>query len=121
MSLGTPVVSSDVTALPEVAGGAAVLLSPDDPDAWEEAMTRMLHDGDERQRLTDLGRRHVAAFTWRRSADAVLSAYRALAADAGRADATGDRADEGAADGVGDGHEDTAEVAAEDVDGEITS
>jgi alpha-1,3-rhamnosyl/mannosyltransferase len=109
MSLGTPVVSSDVTALPEVAGGAAVLLSPDDPDAWEEAMTRMLHDGDERQRLTDLGRRHVAAFSWRRSADSVLAAYRALEADV---DTPGD---------AGDGHEERAEVVAEDADGEVTS
>jgi glycosyltransferase involved in cell wall biosynthesis len=78
MSLGTPVVSADVTALPEVAGGAAVLLSPDDPGPWEAAMTRMLHDGDERRRLTNLGHRHAAAFTWRRSADAVIETYRSV-------------------------------------------
>ena len=77
MSLGTPVLSSDAAALPEVTGGAATLLGVDDPQAWDEAMTRMLQDGEERARLAAAGREHVAAFTWRRTADATLDAYRA--------------------------------------------
>ena len=77
MSLGTPVLSSDAVALPEVTGGAATLLGVDDPQAWDEAMTRMLQDGEERARLAAAGREHVAAFTWRRTADATLDAYRA--------------------------------------------
>ncbi|HKY68215.1 MAG TPA: glycosyltransferase family 1 protein [Acidimicrobiales bacterium] len=77
MSLGTPVLSSDAAALPEVTGGAATLLGVDDPQAWDEAMTRMLQDGGERARLAAAGREHVAAFTWRRTADATLDAYRA--------------------------------------------
>ena len=77
MSLGTPVLSSDAAALPEVTGGAATLLGVDDPQAWDEAMTRMLQDGEERARLAAAGREHVAAFTWHRTADATLDAYRA--------------------------------------------
>jgi glycosyltransferase involved in cell wall biosynthesis len=76
MSLGTPVLSSDAGALGEVAGGAATLLGVDDPGAWDEAMTRMLHDGQERARLAEAGRLHVAGFTWRRTADGLFDAYR---------------------------------------------
>jgi glycosyltransferase involved in cell wall biosynthesis len=76
MSLGTPVLSSDAGALGEVAGGAATLLGVDDPGAWDEAMTRMLHDGQERARLAEAGRVHVAGFTWRRTADGLFDAYR---------------------------------------------
>jgi alpha-1,3-rhamnosyl/mannosyltransferase len=77
MSLGTPVVSSDAGALPEVTGGAARLLPVDDPEAWADAMTLMLADGDERQRLVDAGRARVVGFTWRHTADCILDAYRA--------------------------------------------
>jgi alpha-1,3-rhamnosyl/mannosyltransferase len=80
MSLGTPVLSSDAGALPEVTGGAATLLPTDDPEGWDAAMTRMLQDGDERDRLAEAGRVRVAEFTWRRTADAVLGAYRAAVA-----------------------------------------
>jgi len=80
MSLGTPVLSSDAGALPEVTGGAATLLPTDDPEAWDAAMSRMLHDGDERNRLAEAGRARVAEFTWHRTAEDVLAAYRAAAA-----------------------------------------
>lgn len=79
MSLGTPVLASHAGALPEVAGDAATLLSPDDPRAWEDAMTRVLHDGDERARLAAAGRARVARFTWGRTVAGVLDAYRAAA------------------------------------------
>ena len=80
MSVGTPVLSSDAGALPEVAGGAARLLPVDDPDAWVEGMVQMLDDGEERSRLVDAGRARVAGYTWRHTADCVLDAYRAMAA-----------------------------------------
>ena len=79
MSLGTPVLSSDAGALPEVTGGAARLLPVDDPDAWVDAMTRMLEDGEERQRLVDAGHVRVTGFTWRNKADCILDAYRSAA------------------------------------------
>jgi alpha-1,3-rhamnosyl/mannosyltransferase len=79
MSLGTPVLSSDAGALPEVTGGAAQLLPVDDPDAWVDAMTRMLEDGDERQRLVDAGHARVTGFSWRHTADCILDAYRSVA------------------------------------------
>jgi glycosyltransferase involved in cell wall biosynthesis len=82
MSVGTPVLAADVAALPEVVGGAGCLLPVDDAAAWSDAMARMLDDGDERARLAEAGRVHVAAFTWQRSAAATLAAYRAAVAGA---------------------------------------
>jgi alpha-1,3-rhamnosyl/mannosyltransferase len=79
MSLGTPVLSSDAGALPEVAGGAARLLPVDDPDAWVEGMTQMLEDGEERQRMVEAGHTRVTGFTWRHTADCILDAYRRAA------------------------------------------
>jgi alpha-1,3-rhamnosyl/mannosyltransferase len=79
MSLGTPVLSSDAGALPEVAGGAARLLPVDDPDAWVEGMTQMLEDGEERQRMVEAGHTRVTGFTWRHTADCILEAYRRAA------------------------------------------
>lgn len=77
MGLGTPVVASDAAALPEVAGGAARHVGVDDTEGWVDAMVRMLEDGEERGRLVAAGHAHVAAFTWRRTADETLAAYRA--------------------------------------------
>lgn len=80
MSVGTPVLAARVAALPEVVGDAARLLPVDDAAAWADAMTRMLDDGDERARLVEAGRAHVAAFTWHRTATQTLAAYQAAAA-----------------------------------------
>jgi glycosyltransferase involved in cell wall biosynthesis len=77
MSLGTPVVASDAAALPEVVGEGGRLVPVHDGDAWVDAMTRMLHDGEERQRLTEAGHARVAEFTWQRTARDTIAAYRA--------------------------------------------
>ena len=82
MSVGTPVLAADVAALPEVVGDAGRLLPVEDATAWADALARMLDDGDERDRMADAGRVHVAAYTWQRSAAATLAAYRAALAAA---------------------------------------
>ena len=74
MACGTPVVASDVTALPETAGGAARLAPP---DHVADAVRRLLGDAAERQRLREAGLGRAREFTWGRTArgvDAVLSA-----------------------------------------------
>lgn len=77
MSVGTPVLSSDAGALPEVAGGAAQVLPVHDAAAWTAAMNRMLEDGAERLRLAEAGRARAAGYTWARTAAQIVSAYRA--------------------------------------------
>ena len=80
MSVGTPVLAADVAALPEVVGDAGHLLPVDDAAAWADALTRMLDDGEHRDSLVEAGRAHVAAFTWRRTAEQTVAAYRAAVA-----------------------------------------
>jgi alpha-1,3-rhamnosyl/mannosyltransferase len=76
MAAGTPVVAAKTTALPEVVGPAGLLLDPDDPMAWAEAIEEVLRDAKLRARLVDAGRERAALFTARRSAAALVVAYR---------------------------------------------
>lgn len=75
MATGCPVVTSDVTSMPEVAGGAAVLCRPGDPRSIEEGIAAALDGAD---RLRDLGSRRARQFTWSATATATLDVYREL-------------------------------------------
>ena len=86
MSLGTPVLAGDAASLPEVVDRAGKLLDPDDANAWSDAMLELLHDGDERERLTAAGLQRARAFSWTTTARDTLAAYR----DAVAGDDTGD-------------------------------
>jgi glycosyltransferase involved in cell wall biosynthesis len=79
MRVGTPVLAADAAALPEVVGGAGRLVPAADPDAWTAAMTEMLTDGDERQRLAEAGHARATGFTWDAAAARTLAAYREAA------------------------------------------
>ena len=61
---GVPVLTSNVSSLPEVAGGAALLVDPSDPDAIAEGLDRLLSDEALRPALVRAGRERVALFTW---------------------------------------------------------
>jgi glycosyltransferase involved in cell wall biosynthesis len=76
MSMGTPVLAADATALPEIVGEAGRLLDPEDPDAWSAAMLDLLADGDERARLSEAGRLRAQTFSWSLTAAKTLDAYR---------------------------------------------
>ncbi len=76
MACGTPVVAADRAALPEACGGAALLVDPDDADAFAEALIRAA--GPERARLTEAGRTRAAGLSWARSAESVDAAIGAL-------------------------------------------
>jgi glycosyltransferase involved in cell wall biosynthesis len=76
MAQGTPVVCADIPALREVAGGAARLIPPDDPDAWATALDALLGDDAERARLGVAGSRRAAGFSWEQCAAATRAVYR---------------------------------------------
>ena len=73
MARGVPVVSSNRSSLPEVAGDAAVLVDPEDRRALRAAIERALRESD---RLSALGRERAARFTWERTAQLTAAAYR---------------------------------------------
>lgn len=80
MRAGTPVITSNVTALPEVAGEAALLVDPLSVDELAGAMERLERDQDLRAELVRKGQLRAAAFTWQRTAEAYLALYQELAA-----------------------------------------
>ncbi len=73
---GCPLLAADATALPEVVGGAALKLPPDDAVAWREATLRVLRDETLRAELVELGRERAARFTWDDCARRTLTVYR---------------------------------------------
>lgn len=79
---GTPVITSNTTSLPEVAGDAAWLIDPDAPATIARAIEGVLSSADTRKRMSDSGTRRLAQFSWDRCAQ---TAAGVLASAAGRA------------------------------------
>ncbi|HLW15781.1 MAG TPA: glycosyltransferase family 1 protein [Actinomycetota bacterium] len=77
MALGTPAIAARAGALPEVLGDAAVLLDPDDADAWADAMKRIEEDPIYAQEHAETGRRHALTFTWDKAAVETHAVHRA--------------------------------------------
>jgi glycosyltransferase involved in cell wall biosynthesis len=76
MIRGVPVACSNIPALVEVAGEAALTFDPNRQDEVTAAIDRLLSDRALAQRLADRGRARAAGFTWRRTAEATLEGYR---------------------------------------------
>jgi len=74
MACGCPVVTSDTSAMPETAGGAAVLSDPNEPASIARAIIEAVGPG--RDRLRDAGLRRAGQFTWGATAASTLDVYR---------------------------------------------
>ncbi len=75
MACGTPVVTSNVTSLPEVVGEAAISVSPTDTHALAQGLGRVLADEDLRLSMREQGLRRAGMFTWQRTAERTLEVY----------------------------------------------
>jgi glycosyltransferase involved in cell wall biosynthesis len=78
MACGCPVVVSTAGSLPEIAGGAALLVEPCDAGALADAVRRTLTDEATRKELTDRGLRRAAELSWERTARETLAVYAAV-------------------------------------------
>jgi glycosyltransferase involved in cell wall biosynthesis len=76
MACGAPVICSNSGPLPEVTGDAAVLLAPEDPRPWANAILRVLTDARVAERLRQDGFARAALFSWHRAALATREVYR---------------------------------------------
>lgn len=76
MVRGVPVVTSDRSSMPEVAGDAAVLVSPDDVGGLARAMRTVLDDPSRRAAMTAAGLARAAGFSWDRTAELTAASYR---------------------------------------------
>jgi glycosyltransferase involved in cell wall biosynthesis len=74
MACACPVVTSDRSAMPETAGGAAALADPEDPESIADAIVAAC--GELGPRLRELGPPRAAEFTWAATAKATLEVYR---------------------------------------------
>ena len=75
MASGTPVVTSNVSSLPEVAGDAAVLVDPYDPQAIADGIYRVLTDEGLRRDLRRKGLARARQFSWEQSVRRVREIY----------------------------------------------
>jgi glycosyltransferase involved in cell wall biosynthesis len=73
MAAGAPVVTSDVSSLPEVAGDAAAYVDPLDEESIRQVLERVLSSPQERAELSARGRERAGAFGWDRTAEAVAA------------------------------------------------
>ena len=78
MACGVPVVCSNASSLPEVAGDAALLVDPVDTDGLAGAMGRVLEDGELREEMIARGLVQAARFTWDGAARQLLAVFGAL-------------------------------------------
>jgi len=79
MACGLPVITSNRSSLPEVAGDAALYVDADDPADIAAAINRLAGDPALRAGLAEAGRRRAALFTWERAAEATASVLRRAA------------------------------------------
>ena len=76
MAAGAPVIASDIPSIREVAGDAAVLVPPDDPVAWADALDGLLADEDHGRALAKAGRLRAGQYPWAATVAATLELYR---------------------------------------------
>ncbi len=77
LAAGVPTVCSQIEPLAGIAGGAALLFDPLDPEALTGALLRLVEDCELRERLSKAGPRRAAMFSWRITAEATLEALAA--------------------------------------------
>ena len=84
MACGTPVIAANAASIPEVVGEAALLIEPDEPRAWADAIDAVIGDTDRRQRLRAAGIVRAGRFPWAATAAATLGVYRRVASEKAR-------------------------------------
>lgn len=76
MACGIPVVTSNVSSLPETVGNAALLVNPKNYEEIGNALNKLLSDSDLRKTMKRRGLQHAAKFTWKRCAEETYNFYR---------------------------------------------
>jgi len=76
MACGTPVITSNISAMPEVGGDAALCVDPTDASAIASALLKVVEDSDLRLTLSTAGRLRAASFSWDNAAAATAQVLR---------------------------------------------
>jgi glycosyltransferase involved in cell wall biosynthesis len=75
MACGTPVISSNASSLPEVAGEAAIQIAPTEVREWTQALERISNDAELRASLRERGLKQATRFTWEAAARQTYAIY----------------------------------------------
>ena len=75
MACGCPVITSNVSSLPEVTGDAAILVDPSDPKAIARAMIRVLKDDELKIEMSKRGVEQAKKFSWEKTAKDFLEVF----------------------------------------------
>ena len=75
MARDVPVITSNRSVMPEVAGDAALLVDPESPSAIADATIAALKHKRTRKRLIAAGRKRIADFTWQRTAELTIQSW----------------------------------------------
>lgn len=78
MACGCPVISSNLSAMPEVVGDADILIDPYDEKALQESMVRLSSDEKLREQLKAKGLKRASSFSWERCAQKTLEVYKKI-------------------------------------------
>ncbi len=78
MQAGTPLLSGNTGALPEVIGDGGVLLDPRNESVWAEQMSRIVLDTDLQKTLSERGRLQSKKWSWERTAEIVLKSLKRI-------------------------------------------
>ena len=76
MACGTPVVTTDVSSLPEVAGKAGRCLPPEDQERWTAELKAIKTNDEWREMAREKGLERAKLFSWARTAELTLGSYR---------------------------------------------
>ncbi len=68
MACGTPVVTSDISSIPEIVGDAAILINPHDPEHMANGLEKVVSSNSTRLALMKNGKKHVLNFDWQKTA-----------------------------------------------------
>lgn len=75
MTCGCPVVTSNVSSLPEVAGEAALLINPNNIGEISGAIRKVLNDEKLRKKMIEFGFENVKKFSWEKTAKQTIASY----------------------------------------------
>ncbi len=75
MAVGTPVITSNVSSMPEVGGEAAVYVDPTDVNDLEKKVKNLVGDKDFRKKMIDKGFKQASKFTWERCVEQTVKVY----------------------------------------------
>lgn len=80
MRCGAPVITSNTSSMPEVSGGAALIIDPYKPEEITEAMQQLMTQNELRNTLIEKGYLQANKFSWKAMAEDVLKLYREITA-----------------------------------------